>query len=65
MKSEKCSNCGTTVFIDEGDQCPKECASCGHIINPNFVEEEKEVETEVETEEKEEVAKPSNYKGRK
>lgn len=42
MDSKKCDGvlsnkkvCGATVFFDPGigEQCPRECAHCGHILN--------------------------------
>lgn len=50
MSSKKCDGilpnkkiCGAEVFYDDakGEQCPRECAHCGHVIN-EFYDETKE-----------------------
>ena len=52
MASKKCDGilenkkvCGAETFFDEikGEQCPKECAHCGHVLNPYFDEEKEGV----------------------
>ncbi len=50
MSSKKCDGilpnkkiCGAEVFFNDakGEQCPRECAHCGHVINA-FYDETKE-----------------------
>lgn len=51
MRSKVCTNvvtladgktkkiCNATQFLDENEQCPKLCAHCDGVLNPDFAED--------------------------